>query len=66
LNEYHSCAASHHHAINVTLPININHYNKFIMTMFSNKTEKKIIITARPGRKQATAIEDFDVHISYL
>ena len=21
---------------------------------------------ARPGRKQATAIEDFDVHISYL
>jgi len=66
LNEYLKCASSHHVAIKIILPLNTNHYNKFIMTIFSNKTEKKIIITARPGRKQATATEDFDFHISYL
>ena len=36
-----------------------------LLTQFTNLflTDKSL---ARPGKKQATATEDFDVHISYL
>jgi hypothetical protein len=43
---------------------------KYILTaIFGNGLSSTGVLTkslARPGRKQATATEDFDVHISYL
>ena len=37
---------------------------KMIMNIRHKGSADKVL--ARPGRKQATATEDFDVHISYL
>jgi hypothetical protein len=50
--------------------ISVRHYNSFTNFTFvsirnqSYRGADKSL--ARPGRKQATATEDFDVHISYL
>jgi hypothetical protein len=39
-------------------------YKKIKLTMYMYRGAEKSL--ARPGRKQARATEDFDVHISYL
>jgi len=41
-----------------------NHNWRNISTIYIYRGADKFL--ARPGRKQATATEDFDVHISYL
>jgi len=41
-----------------------NHNLRNISTIYIYRGADKSL--ARPGRKQATATEDFDVHISYL
>jgi len=38
-------------------------YTRGVETKYDRGSDKSL---ARPGRKQATATEDFDVHISYL
>jgi len=38
-------------------------FEVFVTTIFFRGADKSL---ARPGRKQATATEDFEFHISYL
>jgi len=42
---------------------NCDHIQQYPMLLHDRGADKPL---ARPGRKQATATEDFDVHISYL
>jgi len=43
--------------------LNVPDYIKYFEEPQCSGADKSL---ARPGRKQATATEDFDVHISYL
>ena len=51
---------------------NHNWWNISTINIYNKTSIKRNILSgadkslARPGRKQATATEDFDVHISYL
>ena len=48
-----------------TLTSLVNHFVRHFVRLVSNYRGADKAL-ARPGRKQATATEDFDVHISYL
>ena len=45
------------------LLVNVSNIRKYTVRVTHRGADKSL---ARPGRKQATATEDFDVHISYL
>ena len=50
--------------VNIVSAHSYNPDNNFANLVFPYRGADKSL--ARPGRKQATATEDFDVHISYL
>ena len=52
--------------LQITLPRGFNQYVYLKVTFYISIYKGADKSLARPGRKQATATEDFDLHVSYL
>jgi len=65
LNLYYSFPFLLHHC-SLWMLMNRNSLHRSYWVLFSWMYRSADKFIARPGRKQATAIEDFDVHVSYL
>ena len=60
---YHKSLRSKHFEILKIDHLLVDFSMKYRLCNYNRGTDKSL---ARPGRKQATATEDFDFHISYL